>query len=163
MRENSHKIFDIYAEDYDMALARGISISGEEKDYFARRRIEWLRDCLKLFSAPVRTLMDFGCGTGSSARLFVDILGVEHFVGTDQSPKSLESPGGSTGRNTPSSFCLMNINPVANSIWCFAMVSFIIFRRRNESPRFITFCDRCGPVGCLRSGRIIRGIQALAM
>ena len=90
MRENGYKTFDVYADDYDVALARGISVSGEEKDYFARRRIEWLRDCLKLFSAPVRTLMDFGCGTGSSARLFVDILGVEYFVGTDQSPKSLE-------------------------------------------------------------------------
>jgi SAM-dependent methyltransferase len=90
MRENGHETFDIYAENYDTALARGISISGEEKDYFARRRIEWLRDCLKLFSAPVTKLMDFGCGTGSSARLFVDILGVEYLVGTDQSPKSLE-------------------------------------------------------------------------
>ena len=90
MRENGYKTFDIYAEDYDIALARGISISGEEKDYFVRRRIEWLRDCLKLFSVSVTKLMDFGCGTGSSARLFVDILGVEYLVGTDQSPKSLE-------------------------------------------------------------------------
>ncbi len=90
MRENGHKTFDIYAEDYDTALARGISVSGEEKDYFVRRRIEWLRDCLKLVSAPVKTLMDFGCGTGSSAPFFFDILGVEHFVGTDQSPKSLD-------------------------------------------------------------------------
>jgi SAM-dependent methyltransferase len=90
MRENGHETFDIYAEDYDTALARGISISGEKKHYFAQRRIEWLRDCLNLDSVPVKTLMDFGCGTGSSTRLFVDILGVEYVVGTDQSPKSLE-------------------------------------------------------------------------
>jgi SAM-dependent methyltransferase len=90
MTENGRKTFDFYADGYDVALARGISVSGEKKDYFAQRRIEWLRDCLKLVSAPVTTLMDFGCGTGSSARLFVDILGVEYFVGTDQSPKSLE-------------------------------------------------------------------------
>jgi SAM-dependent methyltransferase len=90
MTENGGKTFDLYAEDYDAALARGISVSGEKKDYFAQRRIEWLRDCLKLASASVKTLMDFGCGTGSSTRLFIDILGVEYFVGTDQSPKSLE-------------------------------------------------------------------------
>jgi SAM-dependent methyltransferase len=90
MTEDGHKTFDVYAHDYDVALARGISVSGEKKDYFAQRRIEWLRDCLKLFSAPVATLMDFGCGTGSSSRLFFDILGIEHFVGTDQSPKCLE-------------------------------------------------------------------------
>ena len=90
MTEDGRKTFDIYADDYDVALAHGISVSGEKKDYFAQRRIEWLRDCLKFVSAPVTTLMDFGCGTGSSARLFFDILGVENFVGTDQSPKSLE-------------------------------------------------------------------------
>jgi len=90
MTENSRRTFDVYAVDYDIALASGISVSGEKKDYFARRRIEWLRDCLKLLSAPVRRLMNFGCGTGSSAPLFFDILGIEHFVGTDQSQKSLE-------------------------------------------------------------------------
>ena len=90
MTEDGQETFDVYADDYDVALARGISVSGESKDYFAQRRIEWLRDCLKLFSAPTTRLMDFGCGTGSSARLFVDILGVEYLVGTDQSPKSLE-------------------------------------------------------------------------
>jgi SAM-dependent methyltransferase len=90
MRENGQKLFDLYAEDYDTALARGISISGEEKDYFARRRIEWLRDCLRLFSVSATKLMDFGCGTGSSSPLFFDIVGIEYLLGTDQSPKSLE-------------------------------------------------------------------------
>ena len=90
MTEGGHKTFDDYADDYDIALAHGISVSGEKKDYFAQRRIEWLRDCLNRFSAPVAALMDFGCGTGSSSRLFFDILGVENFVGMDQSPKSLE-------------------------------------------------------------------------
>ena len=90
MKESGHNTFDVYAEDYDVALARGISVSGEARDYFAQRRIEWLRDCLNGFSGPVTTFMDFGCGTGSSTRLFFDILGVENFVGTDQSPKSLE-------------------------------------------------------------------------
>jgi SAM-dependent methyltransferase len=90
MIQGDHNTFDAYADDYDMALARGISVSGEKKDYFAQRRIEWLRDCLNRFSVSVTALMDFGCGTGSSSRLFFDILGVEYFVGTDQSPKSLQ-------------------------------------------------------------------------
>jgi predicted TPR repeat methyltransferase len=90
MKESGHKTFDAYANDYDVALARGISVSGEKKDYFAQRRIEWLRDCLNRFSAPVTALMDFGSGTGSSSQLFFDILGVENFVGLDQSSKSLE-------------------------------------------------------------------------
>ncbi len=90
MKEAGHKIFDVYAEDYDLALARGISVSGEKKDYFAQRRIEWLRESLQPFSIQVTALMDYGCGTGSSLPFFFDILGVEHFVGTEHSPKSLE-------------------------------------------------------------------------
>jgi SAM-dependent methyltransferase len=90
MRETSHETFDLYADDYDTALARGISLTGEKKDYFAQRRIEWLRDCLKLFPARVTKLMDFGCGTASTSPLFFDVLGIEYLVGTDRSPKSLE-------------------------------------------------------------------------
>ena len=133
MIQGDHNTFDAYADDYDIALARGISVSGEKKDYFAQRRIEWLRDCLNRFSVPVTALMDFGCGTGSSSRLFFDILGVEYFVGMDQSPKSLEvARRKHTARNAPSFSCLMNINPAVNSIWCFAMASFTIFRQSDR-------------------------------
>ena len=38
MTEDARKTFDLYADDYDVALARGISVSGEKKDYFAQRR-----------------------------------------------------------------------------------------------------------------------------
>ena len=31
--------FDKYADDYDAALAEGLSVSGEDKDYFARGRV----------------------------------------------------------------------------------------------------------------------------
>jgi hypothetical protein len=58
--------FDEYAETYDSALARGLSVSGEDKKYFARGRIEWLRDCLQRLQEQPKTLMDFGCGTGSA-------------------------------------------------------------------------------------------------
>ena len=45
--------FDAYAAEYDVALARGISVSGEDKSYFARGRIEWLRDCLRSIEQPM--------------------------------------------------------------------------------------------------------------
>ena len=163
MKESGHKTFDAYAEDYDVALARGISVSGEKKDYFAQRRIEWLRDCLNRFSAPVTALMDFGCGTGSSSPLFFDILGVENFVGRISRQNPWRSRGKHTARSAPSSFCLMNINPVANSIWCFAMVFFIIFRQWSAPLLSITSYDRCARVDFLRSGRTILGIRELVM
>lgn len=114
MINSGDKTFDAYAEDYDTALARGISVSGERKDYFAQRRIEWTRDCLKPFSPPITRLMDFGCGTGSGSRFFFDILGIEHFVGTDQSPKSLEVARREHGSESTQFFLFDEYQPYAH-------------------------------------------------
>ncbi len=82
--------FDRYAEDYDLALAQGISISGEDKDYFARGRIGWLSRCLKDRQERPQSIMDFGCGTGSSTVCFLELLGAASVIGVDTSEKSLE-------------------------------------------------------------------------
>jgi SAM-dependent methyltransferase len=82
--------FDVYAADYDVALAHGLSVSGEDKSYFARGRIEWLRGCLQPIQESFQTVMDYGCGTGSASDFFFDVLGVDRLIGTDISPKALE-------------------------------------------------------------------------
>ena len=83
-------MFDRYATEYDAALSRGISLSGEDKNFFARRRVEWLRDCLRSSIVPPRQVMDFGCGTGSNVPWLLGLLGAERIVGIDDSPKMLE-------------------------------------------------------------------------
>jgi SAM-dependent methyltransferase len=90
MSVDTKKSFDEFAAEYDNALHQGLSVSGENKDYFARRRIEWLRNRLGTDIARVDRVMDYGCGTGSSSRLLIEILGAKALVGTDTSPKSLE-------------------------------------------------------------------------
>jgi len=37
-----HETFEMSTMDYEAALARGLSVSGEDKDYFAQGRITWL-------------------------------------------------------------------------------------------------------------------------
>lgn len=78
---------DEFGEGYDEALHRGVSISGENKDYFARGRIEWLRRCLP--DAPQKRVLDYGCGSGSSASLFREVLGAESVIGVDTSAAAL--------------------------------------------------------------------------
>jgi SAM-dependent methyltransferase len=82
--------FDKYAKDYDLALAEGLSISGEDKNYFARGRIAWLANCLRQLGEEPRSALDFGCGTGCATRYLFDLIGVESVLGLDVSERSLD-------------------------------------------------------------------------
>lgn len=81
--------FDRYAEDYEAALAQGLSASGEDKAYFARGRIAWLANCLRRLHEQPRAVMDFGCGIGSAVPFFFELLKVESICGLDISERSL--------------------------------------------------------------------------
>jgi SAM-dependent methyltransferase len=82
--------FDDYAENYDAALNRGLSATGEAKDYFARGRVQWLFHRLRQLSEQPRFVMDYGCGDGSSSQLLLEILKAESVVGADTSGRSLD-------------------------------------------------------------------------
>jgi SAM-dependent methyltransferase len=82
--------FDKYAADYELALAEGLSVSGEDKNYFARGRIAWLASCLRQLVEEPRAALDFGCGTGSAIPYLFDLIGVEFVIGLDVSAKSLD-------------------------------------------------------------------------
>ncbi len=50
-------IFDRFADDYDHALNQGISISGEDKDFFANGRIVWLSGLLAVQDPALPTFL----------------------------------------------------------------------------------------------------------
>jgi SAM-dependent methyltransferase len=82
-------LFDEYAENYDDVLNAAISASGETKEYFARGRMLWLAERLKRYTVGARSVLDYGCGIGTSTRLFFDILRAESVLGVDVSPASI--------------------------------------------------------------------------
>jgi SAM-dependent methyltransferase len=82
--------FDQYAEDYDAALAKGLSISGESKDYFAEGRAQWLGECLKRLGRGAGAILDFGCGTGSATPFLLKLPGAKSVLGLEVSPQSLK-------------------------------------------------------------------------
>jgi SAM-dependent methyltransferase len=79
--------FNAFAENYDAALQRGISLSGENKDYFIAGRVRWLRRRLahlgKLPASPV--ILDYGCGTGSAFPQLREVFSASRVVGVDVS------------------------------------------------------------------------------
>jgi SAM-dependent methyltransferase len=82
--------FDAYASSYDAELARGLALTGEDKDFYARGRIAWLARRLAAAGVSPRRVLDFGCGTGTAAPLLRDLLGAELVLGIDPSSASLE-------------------------------------------------------------------------
>jgi SAM-dependent methyltransferase len=82
--------FDEYAENYDQALNKGLLATGENKDYFAYRRIKWLALCLSDRGERPSRIMDYGCGDGSSSEFLLRMLDASSVLGVDTAEKSLE-------------------------------------------------------------------------
>jgi SAM-dependent methyltransferase len=82
--------FDKYSEDYDSLLTQGLSVSGEDKIYFARGRLAWLAACLEELLYAPKSVLDYGCGTGAMTPLLFELIRAESVLGTDMSAKSLD-------------------------------------------------------------------------
>lgn len=87
---NQSDEFNAYAKNYEKALDKGLSLTGESKTYYAEGRILWLKRCLSRLGFAPKSVLDFGCGTGGSIPYFFRYLGVESAVGLDPSKRSLE-------------------------------------------------------------------------
>lgn len=85
----SQDVFDEYARSYDEALANGLAVSGEGREYFARGRVEFLAGCLDRLRAQTRTVLDYGCGTGGTTPLLRERLKADHAFGIDASAESV--------------------------------------------------------------------------
>jgi SAM-dependent methyltransferase len=89
--EKSNPIsFDQYAEDYDAALEQGISVSGEDKEFFAKARVEYLAKRISKYGHSPSKIVDFGCGTGSATTFFLKNFPEASILGVEISYKSIE-------------------------------------------------------------------------
>src|ERR1700680_813476 len=82
--------FDDYAGNYDGALNRGLSLSGESKEYFAHQRVRWLAARLADLGVQPSHVLDYGCGTGSTSPELLEQLHARLVVGVDASRESLD-------------------------------------------------------------------------
>jgi len=81
--------FDHYASSYDEDLARALSVSGEDKSYFARGRMRWLQQWLERAGRRPGAVLDFGCGTGAATPFIFECLKPARVLGVDVSEQSL--------------------------------------------------------------------------
>jgi SAM-dependent methyltransferase len=131
--------FDTYAQDYDGALNEGLSVSGEDKAYFARGRIEHLARVLARLGATPARVMDYGCGTGSATPWFMKWPGVGELVGVDVSARSLDVAIAAHA-SARARFCLMDYHTPDASIdlvYCNGVFHHIPLPERHTAVQYI--------------------------
>lgn len=96
--------FDDYIESYEAACESGLQLSGEGRDYFARKRVEYTcRRCPR--SHEVRTIMDFGCGLGHTAPYLCEAFPNGRVIGVDSSARAIEAAQKRYGSNRVEFLC----------------------------------------------------------
>jgi SAM-dependent methyltransferase len=130
--------FDAYAEHYGAALDRGISLSGEDKHYFARERVRWLRKCLG-GSFQARAILDFGCGTGAATPFLFETFGPDQLTGVDISAQCLETAR-QENAHPRARYMLVDEYPVADAVdlaFTNGVFHHIPAEDRDEAMRFV--------------------------
>lgn len=138
MKPPVHAEFDAYADNYDEALAMGLSITGEPMEFYARERVRWLAKRLAAAKWPVRAVLDFGCGTGSGVPFLFDGLGAKRVHGVDVSAASLETARAMHTRDG-TTFALIEapIGPTFDLAFCNGVFHHIPVAERLASARYV--------------------------
>jgi SAM-dependent methyltransferase len=77
--------FDDYARKYGEVLQRGLNATGENQEYFARLRVEITHKLLEERDVRPATVVDFGCGLGTSLPYLALEFNAKSVVGVDVS------------------------------------------------------------------------------
>lgn len=81
--------FDPFAESYDQDLAKSLAITGENREYYARGRIDWTAKCLARLNYMPKRILDYGCGDGANVPMLAAQFQAEHTLGVDVSADSV--------------------------------------------------------------------------
>ncbi|MDP9813442.1 SAM-dependent methyltransferase [Rhizobium tibeticum] len=82
--------FDQFADEYRKLHANVITASGETPEFFAEYKIADMARHAASRSVEVNSILDFGCGVGTSSPYFLRYFPDASLVGVDVSNKSLE-------------------------------------------------------------------------
>lgn len=131
--------FDCYADSYEAALAEGLAISGEGREYFAHGRVDWLAGCLRRISVTPSTVLDFGCGIGSTSPLLLDGLRADRVVGLDPSIRSIDVARRDHGAERIQFFPVYGYRPTGTTdlVYCNGVFHHIPPRERGTSLEFV--------------------------
>ena len=90
MNDKPDAFSGVDGRSYEEDLARGLSLSGETRDFFARGRLASLAEQLgRLGIPPPRRVLDYGCAAGETTALLAERWPSAQVVGVDTSSSLL--------------------------------------------------------------------------
>jgi len=81
--------FDRFASSYEHDLAKSLSLTGENREFYAQKRVDWTRQCVLRLGESVRRILDYGCGDGANVPILAERFQAEYTVGVDVSVESI--------------------------------------------------------------------------
>jgi len=81
--------FDRFARSYEQDLAKSLAVTGESREYFAQRRIDWTAQCIERLTQSAPRILDYGCGDGANVPMLATRFHSEYTLGVDVSEESI--------------------------------------------------------------------------
>jgi len=81
--------FDRFARSYEQDLAKSLAVTGDSREFYAQKRIDWTAQCLARLGHSVRRILDYGCGDGTNVPMLAARFNAEHVSGVDLSAESI--------------------------------------------------------------------------
>jgi len=138
--------FDKFAAEYEALGEQALSITGENRSYFIQGRIARLAGCLRNLQEQPKSMLDFGCGTGSGASSFRPLLGVESILGVDISAECLEEAKRSHGSQHIQFLMLNRYQPreEIDLVFCHGVFHHMPLNDRAAAINYVYRCLRRG-------------------
>jgi SAM-dependent methyltransferase len=129
--------FDGYAQRYSEVLQRSLNATGEDQQYFAKRRVEITRDLLAERQASIDKVVDFGCGLGTAAPHLLQHLKPRSIVGVDVSREILKEAKARNESAQVSFAHVEDFNEGADLVFCNGVFHHIAPVKRREALEFV--------------------------
>ena len=130
--------FDKFAAAYRECVNSTLGPAGEDSDYFARGRVDWLKRILA-GELNIRTVMDYGCGVGLGTPHLFTLPSVEALIGIDVSEESLKQARANFSGEGVRFASLADYQPAAevDLVVCCGVFHHIPLESRPEAVQFI--------------------------
>jgi len=81
--------FDSFAKSYEQDLAKSLAVTGEGREFYAQRRIDWTAQCIARLKVPAQRILDYGCGDGANVPMLAARFQPDQVLGVDISSASI--------------------------------------------------------------------------